>query len=80
MTTPAATDRVYFFSVRVPYSQCEALYYTPQTSVVLTDDRGVRVQVPASRMRQFVSRTGISGRFRMIVNQDNKIRAFERIA
>lgn len=79
MTTPTATDRVYFFSIRVPYSQCEALYHTPQTSVILTDDHGVRVQVPVSRMRQFVSRTGITGRFRMIVDKSNKIRAFERV-
>ncbi|GGW88508.1 DUF2835 family protein [Alteromonas halophila] len=79
MTTPAATDTVYYFSVRVSYIQCEALYQSPPPPVVLTDDRGVRVQVPAVCMRQFVTSTGIRGRFRLIVDKSHKIRSFERV-
>lgn len=80
MITPAVTDAVYYFSIKVPYSQCGALYDASQSSVILTDDHGLRIQVPASRMRAFVSSTGISGRFRLIVDKNRKIKAFERVS
>ncbi|MEW9796885.1 DUF2835 family protein [Alteromonas sp. CYL-A6] len=78
--TPAPTDSIFYFSVSVSYTDCEALYHSPHTAVILVDDRGVRVQVPASALKRFITSTGIKGRFRLIVDKQKKIRAFERIA
>ncbi|MCU7554169.1 DUF2835 domain-containing protein [Alteromonas sp. ASW11-19] len=79
MTNILPTDKVYFFSISVPYHMCEALYQSPNPAVVLTAENGVRVQVPTSRLRQFIGSNGVNGRFRMVVNAKNKIRSFERI-
>ncbi len=79
MTNIQPTDKVYFFSVSVPYQLCEALYQAPGQAVVLTAENGLRVQVPTSRLRQFIGSNGVNGRFRLVVDVNNKIRSFERI-
>ncbi|APE05160.1 MULTISPECIES: DUF2835 family protein [Alteromonas] len=73
------TDSVFYFSISVPYTQCEALYSPSVPNVVMVAESGVRVQVPTGRLRQFITSDGVKGRFRMIVNQQNKIKSFERI-
>jgi len=73
------TDSVFYFSINVPYTQCEALYSPAIPSVVMMAESGVRVQVPTNRLRQFITSDGVKGRFRMIVDQNNKIRTIERI-
>jgi len=74
-----ATDSVFYFSINVPYTQCEALYSSAIPNVVMMAESGVRVQVPTNRLRQFITSDGVKGRFRMIVDQNNKIRTIERI-
>ena len=73
------TDSVFYFSISVPYTQCEALYSPSVPNVVMVAESGVCVQVPTGRLRQFITSDGVKGRFRMIVNQQNKIKSFERI-
>lgn len=73
------TDSVFYFSISVPYTQCEALYSPSVPHVVMVAESGVRVQVPTGRLRQFITSDGVKGRFRMIVNQHNKIKSFERM-
>lgn len=79
MTTIVPTDKVFYFSIEVPYSYCEALYQQGNNTVVMTADSGQRVQVPTMRLRPFVDRQGIKGRFRLIVDEKHKIKAFERV-
>lgn len=79
MTTILATDKVYYFSVNVPYIQCEALYSAMIPSIVMVAESGVSVQVPTNRIKQFITSQGVVGRFRMVVNAENKIKAFERL-
>ncbi|QJR82608.1 DUF2835 domain-containing protein [Alteromonas pelagimontana] len=79
MTHRLSSDSVYFFSLSIAYARCEALYQPHHPAVVLTADSGHRVQIPASRLRAFIERSGIKGRFRMIVSAENKIKSFERI-
>ena len=77
MTTIQSTDRVFFFSVNVPYLQCEALY--SQASLVMIAEDGTSVRVPSNRIKKFITSEGIKGRFRMIVDKHKKIKSFERI-
>lgn len=74
-----SSDSVYYFSVNFPYSQCEALYSGNYPNVVLTAESGQTIQVPSSRIRPFVSGVGLTGRFRLIVDKNNKIKSFERL-
>ena len=64
---------IYTFTLSLPYSDCENLYVTGINSVVITADSGERVQVPTKNLRPYVSRDGLKGRFRLVVNQHNKI-------
>ena len=71
--------QTYFFSISVPYLQCEELYQSENNAVVLTADNGVRVQVPSANLRPFVGREGIKGRFRLVVTDNKKVKSFEKI-
>lgn len=79
MTTISSSDTVYYFSISVPYNECEALYSPAIPSVVMQSESGLNIQVPTNRLRQFVTSLGVRGRFRMIVDSKNKIKAFEKL-
>ena len=79
MTSSSRTDTTFYFSINVPYNQCEALYTPSIPNVVMLSESGLNVQIPTNRLRQFVTSIGVRGRFRMIVSADNKIKSFERI-
>ncbi|NCP63080.1 MAG: DUF2835 domain-containing protein [Paraglaciecola sp.] len=71
--------RTYYFSLQLSYEQCQQLYYAGNNSAVVADESGIRVQVPTKNLRPFVTVTGIKGRFRLIVNEKNKIVSFEKM-
>ena len=73
------SDTVYYFSINVPYNECEALYSPAIPSVVMQSESGLNIQVPTSRLRQFVTSLGVKGRYRMIVDANKKIKAFEKL-
>lgn len=73
------SDTQYFFSLGIDYGECGVLYQQSSSSVILTSECGRRVQIPATRLRPFVTSLGIKGRFRMTVNRANKIIAFEKM-
>lgn len=79
MTSINTSDTVYYFTVNVPYQQCEALYSPSISSVLMTCESGLTIQVPTSRLRQFVTSVGVKGRFRMITDAHHKIKSFERL-
>lgn len=80
MTSISPTDSVFYFSINAPYTQCEVLYVPSMQDVVVVSESGLSVQVPTSRLRQFVTSSGIKGRFRMVVDASKKIKSFERLA
>ncbi|MCW8108453.1 DUF2835 domain-containing protein [Alteromonas ponticola] len=79
MNQQLSSERVYLFSISLSYKRCEAFYRPGNNSVIVTADTGHRVQIPSSRLRTFVTKQGIQGRFRMIINNNNKIVSFEKI-
>jgi hypothetical protein len=80
MTKPRRNNgHYYYFSINASYIECETLYSPHYSDIVMTAENGLKIQVPASRLRPFVTPEGISGRFRMTVDENNKILAFERL-
>ncbi|GMM67057.1 hypothetical protein MTsDn1_03510 [Alteromonas sp. MTD1] len=79
MINISSSDTVYYFSINVPYNECEALYSPAVPSVVMQSESGLNIQVPTSRLRQFVTSLGVKGRYRMIVDANKKIKAFEKL-
>ncbi|UAA37152.1 DUF2835 domain-containing protein [Paraneptunicella aestuarii] len=70
----------YFFNISLSYPECENLYQPGINSVLIRSESGERVQLPTSNLRPFVSRIGIKGRFRLVINAQNKVESFEKIA
>lgn len=71
--------QTYFFNLSVPYLQCEELYRGGNHTVVIESDRGVNVQIPTTNLRPFITRQGIKGRFRLIIDERKKVKSFEKI-
>ncbi|GAA0852004.1 DUF2835 family protein [Aliiglaciecola litoralis] len=72
--------KTYYFSLDVSYERCERLYGIGSNSVVLRSDCGERIQLPNVNLRPFVTRTGLKGRFRLIITPENKVHSFEKIS
>lgn len=72
--------KTYFFSLSVPYRDCEKLYHSGSNTVILTADTGERVQLPTLNLRPYVQRDGLKGRFRLIINSEQKVKSFEKIS
>lgn len=69
----------YFFSIKMSYLDCQNLYQPGINSVMLRADSGQRVQIPVSNLRPFVTSTGIVGRFRLTIDENNKLIAFDKM-
>jgi hypothetical protein len=69
---------IYNFSMRMSTRQCEELYWGTVRAVVVTSDSGQTVQIPAMRFRSFVTSNGITGRFRLTLDENNKFVSLEK--
>ncbi|WP_082712326.1 DUF2835 domain-containing protein [Vibrio tritonius] len=67
----------YFFSLNISY-QTFLNHYSGQASTVLVvTENGLRLQLPAARLRPYLSQLGIRGRFRLVTDQNNKIQRID---
>ncbi len=62
----------YYFSLNISYNKFLSHYGGVASNVVVNTDRGLRLQLPASRFRPFLSQLGVRGRFRLTTDQSNK--------
>jgi len=60
-------------------SQVRSLYTGAASQVVVRDVRGVRIAFPLSRLRPFVSHTGVSGWFELRVSNDDRLVDLRRL-
>ncbi|WP_299074366.1 DUF2835 family protein [uncultured Paraglaciecola sp.] len=72
--------QTFYFTLAHKYEFCEQLYYPGINTVVMRAENGKRIQLPVKNLRPHVSPIGINGRFRLIIDDDNKIVSFEKIA
>jgi hypothetical protein len=70
--------QTYYFNLSLAYDSCESLYQPGRNTVVITAENGKRVQLPVKNLRPFIQRTGLRGRFRLVINDQNKVASFER--
>lgn len=69
----------YELSISASYAQCEQLYQIANNTVVVQTTTGLSIQLPTKNLRPFVTPVGIHGRFRLIINKQNKIHSLTRI-
>lgn len=70
----------YFFRLNISYTECQLMYQPGNNTCQIRAESGARVQVPTKNLRPFVTSAGIKGRFRLITDQNNKLKSFEKIA
>lgn len=71
--------REFIFRLAMPAEQVLAIYKGVGKVLVQTET-GLRVQINASHLRRFTTRDGIYGRFRMLVDDHNRMLAIEKIS
>ncbi len=69
----------YHFNLNISYQVFLAHYSGAASAVVVTTDQGLRLQIPASRLRPFLTQLGVKGRFRLTANQQNKFLKLEML-
>ncbi|MDN3610071.1 DUF2835 domain-containing protein [Vibrio ostreicida] len=62
----------YYFTLNISYQSFIAHYSGAASHVLAITDQGLRLQLPASRFRPFLSQIGLKGRFRLTTDQNNK--------
>lgn len=70
--------KTFIFVLRASVAECEILY-RGKTKVIMTCTEGVKVSVPVARIRPFVLANGIEGRFKLVIDNDNKVLSFGRL-
>ncbi len=63
----------YYFRVNISYQAFEQLYRTPNTVVKVRDEMGRTLQLPAMRFVPFFTQLGVRGRFKLVLDQNNKL-------
>jgi len=56
-----------------------AYYRQPQVRVQARSTDGRIIELPASKLRPFVGHSGVNGRFRLTLDNDNKLLSIERV-
>ena len=71
--------QTFYFTLSFKYELCERLYIPGINTVIMTADDGKRIQLPVKNLRLHVSPMGINGKFRLMIDANNKIKSFEKM-
>ncbi|WP_112479983.1 DUF2835 domain-containing protein [Vibrio variabilis] len=69
----------YYFTLNISYQQYLTHYTGHASSVLVYTDQGLRLQLPATRFRPFLTQLGLKGRFRLTTDQNNKFLRLESL-
>ncbi|AYV19878.1 DUF2835 domain-containing protein [Vibrio mediterranei] len=69
----------YCFNLNISYQNYLAHYTGHTSSILVVTDERLKLQLPASRFRPFLTQLGIKGRFRLITDQNNKFIRLESL-
>lgn len=73
------TTKAHYFSVDIYYHTFQRHYMGAASSVLVKTDEGVKIQIPASYLRSFVSHMGVKGYFKLVLDEDHQIVSLEQI-
>ncbi|MGR6861491.1 DUF2835 domain-containing protein [uncultured Aliivibrio sp.] len=69
----------YYFRVNVSYQAFLSHYSGAASTVMVMTEQGLKLQLPASRFRAFLTQLGVKGRFRLTVDQNNRFINLEQV-
>jgi len=75
-----AQKKHYRFSIQINQQQYLKYYQGAASTVQVYSETGQLLRFPASRLRPFLTQTGIKGRFQLTVNADNRFIELKKLA
>lgn len=69
----------YYFNLNISYQTYLSHYQGHAATILVTTDQGLKLQLPASRFRPFITQLGLKGRFRLVTDANNKFIKLEAI-
>ncbi|WP_338164371.1 DUF2835 domain-containing protein [Vibrio sp. 10N] len=69
----------YYFSLNISYNHYLTHYTGHASSVLVHTDQGLKLQLPATRFRPFLTQLGLKGRYRLTTDQNNKFLRLESL-
>lgn len=72
-------NKFYYFRVNVSYQAFLSHYSGSASTVVVLTEQGLKLQLPASRFRGFLTQLGVKGRFRLTTDQNNRFVNLEQV-
>jgi hypothetical protein len=69
----------YTFRLNISYHTFQQHYSGAASAVLVVTEQGLKLQIPAMRLRPFLSQIGIKGRFRLTTDQNNKFVQLESL-
>lgn len=73
-------QKQYCFNIALSNAQCLDYYKGHFQYIQVVADSGERIRFDAIKLRPFVSKIGIKGRFRLTLDSNNRFVSLERIA
>ena len=67
------------FNLALPALEIRSIYEGQARYILVVTDEGLKLQLPAANFRKFVASDGIHGRFRVIIDANNKIRELRKL-
>lgn len=65
--------RKFEFSLNLPTEKVQRIYQGQARYILVYTDEGLSLQLPAGNFRQYVTEQGIHGRFKVAIDDNNKI-------
>ncbi len=75
-----ASRQHFYFRLQIDHQQLLRYYQGTASQVQVNSECGRRLQFPAMRLRPFLTRNGISGRFQLTVDADNRFVQLKKIS
>ncbi len=73
------SDKQYHFGLSISATEYLRYYQGGARNVSVNTHQGVRVRFPASALRPYVTKDGISGQFALLIDANNKMIELRRI-
>lgn len=73
------SGKQYHFALRITAADYLRYYQGSVHNVVVTTPQGLRVKFPASSLRPYVTKDGVSGQFALLTDENNKIIELRRL-
>ena len=71
--------RLFEFSLDLPAHKIERIYQGNARYILVESDDGLTLQLPATNFREYVEADGIHGRFRVRIDDNNRIINLRRL-